>query len=951
MAVSPSSAAVFVVDCSYKMSLQRPFTQGQGDDTRQTITRPIDVAKQYVKAKVIQRIIRELKTTPATVLLYGTSKTKNVLTARAREQDSYDKHEDPYRYMYQLLQEAICDVGTLERIDTIEAGRGPDAVEGSDWSADAHSALILAMEELEAIPKSRNYTKDIYLLTDGESATDWDRWEETVQRMNERGMALTVVGFNFDDAEFGYKEEDKSTIKRTNEHHFHEIVDSLTQPSICATLAHALDAVSHPNIKSVKTVKSGMILTLGDRERYPDRSLMMHIEVRKAIAVAPLKSMKKFSLKMFEQRAGGAGESQSQRGQKRTLNGGFVGDNLQSQHEYGESQPSTSKKPDFGSQSMGGDKRPSNSFKYSMGHIGRTLDKMLEEEKRALEDDDDDAHGVTVERRYHYKPIYETADAQLQQTQAEASASDPKGKGRAKDVALEDLRNMPLAAEDHLSLGYYYGGDIVAAEDLEDGQGTLGGLSTGMMIVGFMLQSKARLDWRINDALYVNAASGQTGSEHLFSALVNAMTERKACAVVRYVGKSWTESKSGTTKWPEPRLGLLWPAIEDTPGGVIEFAYWVRMPFAEDLRPIVFPSLDIVYGQSGVKLATHANLPTKEQQAAMDDFVDAMDVSAAGPPDDEGNPTHWFNIEESFSPAIHNVNNALVFRLSNPEGELPPVSRHLTRFLDPPSSVVEQGVEAIERAIKCLDVTPAPPKPKGTYKGRRDQADAIEHDYDPVHMLGLGNGPSQVTQTGYITGSSSRTHPNERSLLGGAPGPVKKPSSNVKLEDPTQARRDDEDKDAEMAFRGLHPPANLIKSEPASAPTAASSVTPTKPVEDVAIDDEEPDTEEDDEEDHAASISRPILSDSNLEQDFLRLLDAKGVEASLPPLFNKVKDLVNQSASKFSAEQGKSLLAGASLMFTTDTYVVLYDNLRRFQGRETLSNGYRDMTSARSDWQ
>lgn len=59
------------------------------------------------------------------------------------------------------------------------------------------------------------------------------------------------------------------------------------------------------------------------------------------------------------------------------------------------------------------------------------------------------------------------------------------------------------------------------------------------------------------------------------------------------------------------------------------------MPFSEDVRKLTFPSLTEVRTANGV-VTEHPNIPTAEQQSAMDDFVDAMDLSKAGPEDEDG---------------------------------------------------------------------------------------------------------------------------------------------------------------------------------------------------------------------------------------------------------------------------------------------------------------------------
>lgn len=129
------------------------------------------------------------------------------------------------------------------------------------------------------------------------------------------------------------------------------------------------------------------------------------------------------------------------------------------------------------------------------------------------------------------------------------------------------------------------------------------------------------------------------------------------------------------------------------------------MPFAEDVRQLTFPSLYNFRLTSGKEVKEHKFLPTQVQQNAMDDLVDAMDLSNAGPLGADRRPTSWFKCSDSFSPAIHNVFNAVVHRISNPEGDLPPVHPALTKYLDPPARVLEKLKSVGPVAKEAFDVT------------------------------------------------------------------------------------------------------------------------------------------------------------------------------------------------------------------------------------------------------
>jgi len=61
-----------------------------------------------------------------------------------------------------------------------------------------------------------------------------------------------------------------------------------------------------------------------------------------------------------------------------------------------------------------------------------------------------------------------------------------------------------------------------------------------------------------------------------------------------------------------------------------------QLPFGEDVRSFEFPSLSNLFNRKGLRIETHPLLPTKEQDAAMDEFVDAMDLTKAAKDDGDG---------------------------------------------------------------------------------------------------------------------------------------------------------------------------------------------------------------------------------------------------------------------------------------------------------------------------
>lgn len=108
-------------------------------------------------------------------------------------------------------------------------------------------------------------------------------------------------------------------------------------------------------------------------------------------------------------------------------------------------------------------------------------------------------------------------------------------------------------------------------------------------------------------------------SEIALSSLIWSLLEVESLAVARIVTKDGKD----------PLLVLMVPAVEPD----IECLYDVPLPFAEDIRSYQFPPLDRVVTVSGQTLTNHRFLPTDELNAAMSDYVDAMDLSVYGTED------------------------------------------------------------------------------------------------------------------------------------------------------------------------------------------------------------------------------------------------------------------------------------------------------------------------------
>jgi len=123
---------------------------------------------------------------------------------------------------------------------------------------------------------------------------------------------------------------------------------------------------------------------------------------------------------------------------------------------------------------------------------------------------------------------------------------------------------------------------------------------------------------------------GQRGNERAqiaLSSLIHALYENDLVALARLVTK---ENKS-------PVLVMLAPSIEAD----IECLVDVQVPFAEDVRHYTFAPLDKVVTMKGKVLMKHRNLPTDEQDEAMNDYVDSMNLMNFSTDEEGYSFTHW----------------------------------------------------------------------------------------------------------------------------------------------------------------------------------------------------------------------------------------------------------------------------------------------------------------------
>ena len=78
---------------------------------------------------------------------------------------------------------------------------------------DGISAIVIAIQMIVKYCKKLKYTRNIYLVTNSTGLFDPDGIEEIVAQIKNEEINLTILGVDFDDEEFGFKEEDKDEQK------------------------------------------------------------------------------------------------------------------------------------------------------------------------------------------------------------------------------------------------------------------------------------------------------------------------------------------------------------------------------------------------------------------------------------------------------------------------------------------------------------------------------------------------------------------------------------------------------------------------------------------------------------------------------------------------------------------------------------------------------------------
>ncbi|KAJ7652019.1 SPOC like C-terminal domain-containing protein [Mycena polygramma] len=630
----------------------------EGNELEQEMTN-LQWGLQFVKLKVQEMIFNGRKTDKCGVIVFGADRTRNILNKRMK---------GGYERVLDYIPIAQPNAGTLAKLD---------ALEPSDEAGDPLDAVIVAIEtQDDHLASKRTWTRKIVLVTDGENPIEVSDLPETIKRINDLEIAFTIVGIDFDDEEFPYTEEDKSHIKAENETFYNTFIEGLNF-GVLGTCALALRETVRPDIKITKSVLMGTTLRLGDTDGRSEEAMEINVKTSKCTALNRPKSWKKFA----------------ERQKKRGPGGQIIESDEDEEMDVDEPTQGASKKIIYAQ------------LKMRTEYYVDRRDHNSDDEDGDVKNEDGDVKMEEVEKVKEPTPEPEPVPE-------EDDGDGDSGPTNKIQPGFEQVD------KEELIRGFKYGTTYVPCPD---GQFSRLPTKKGIEICGFFLAKNFRRELCLGEIQYVWGDPAQPEQQVAISSIAQAMYEKNAMAIARWVSKDNMDAK----------MGVLAPCIAEG----VDCLLWAQMPFADDVRKYTFASLDNLVSKKGEVLKEHAYLPTEAQLEAMDNFVDAMDLMDAGEKDEEGNRGAWFDTRLSYNPAIHRIKQAqfhaaVVSDLS--KNPLPPPHPELLKYFEPPRRVLKRARDTIE---ECKTEFKVKQVPKRVAKARKDGHVHARDDDDDMLLL------------------------------------------------------------------------------------------------------------------------------------------------------------------------------------------------------------------------
>lgn len=236
-----------------------------------------DYAARYVWDKLTTTVATGRKTLLSGVIAVRSDETNNVMQG--------DPSYSNISVLCELKQVLMPDIRSLRQ--TLKPS--------STDKGDVVSALVVAIQMISETCKKLAYLRRIILVTDARANMDVSDLSEVAKKIQEDNIELAIVGVDFDDPDFGLKEEDKAPIKAENEKILRQLCEDVG--GIFGTVSQAVEELGMPRVKQVRPTPSYKgILTLGDSSQYDD-ALSISVERYPKVMVARPPTASKFVIR------------------------------------------------------------------------------------------------------------------------------------------------------------------------------------------------------------------------------------------------------------------------------------------------------------------------------------------------------------------------------------------------------------------------------------------------------------------------------------------------------------------------------------------------------------------------------------------------------------------------------------------------------------------------------
>ncbi|SPC64615.1 related to ATP-dependent DNA helicase II, 80 kDa subunit [Ustilago sp. UG-2017b] len=269
--------------------------------------------------------------------------------------------------------------------------------------------------------------------------------------------------------------------------------------------------------------------------------------------------------------------------------------------------------------------------------------------------------------------------------------------------AHKEPQPLPPNSDENFTRAWKLGASLIPVPEE-----SFGSLDThkSMQILHFFNASAYRREYNMDQIWYVFADHAQVKAQLQLSTLVRAMAEMDVLAVVRLVRKDGAE----------PELGVIKPKVEEHN----EYFFYSKAPFREDLRRFPFPPIDRVITTDGTEIRLAPTIPDEQDQEAMDAFIDSLEL-----------PGEWYDVLQSYNPAIHGLKTAVRHRFIHPDANhLPAPHPELVKYLEAPYEVSKAASDAARKCRERFRIAYLPPRGNADRKKRTLNAMA-----DDAHEL------------------------------------------------------------------------------------------------------------------------------------------------------------------------------------------------------------------------